>query len=93
MAKRLRLAKGLLADDEVIFISIDDNEQAQLKLLCDDIFGEKNFIGEVNRKTKSMTGDEGAGFNLQYENLIIFQKIKKKYFYTEKTKILKVIKI
>ncbi len=44
MAKRLRLAKGLLADDGVIFISIDDNEQAQLKLLCDEVFGEKNFI-------------------------------------------------
>ena len=47
MDKRLRLAKNLLSDKGVIFISIDDNEQANLKLLCDQIFGEKNFVGEV----------------------------------------------
>lgn len=47
MSKRLRIAKKLLSDKGVIFISIDDNEQAQLKLLCDDIFGEKNFVGEI----------------------------------------------
>ena len=44
MKKRLTIAKDLVTDDGVIFISIDDNEQANLKLLCDDIFGEKNFI-------------------------------------------------
>ena len=44
MEKRLRLAYDLLADDGVIFISIDDNEFAQLKLLCDEIFKENNFI-------------------------------------------------
>lgn len=45
MYSRLQLAKDLLKEDGVIFISIDDNEQANLKLLCDDIFGEENFIG------------------------------------------------
>lgn len=44
MEKRLRLAKNLLSDSGVIFISIDDNEQARLKLLCDEVFGESNFI-------------------------------------------------
>lgn len=44
MNKRLKLAKELLAADGVIFISIDDNEMAQLKLLCDQVFGEQNFI-------------------------------------------------
>lgn len=48
MNKRLRLAKQLLKDEGVIFISIDDNEVAQLKLLCDKIFGEKNFCGQFN---------------------------------------------
>lgn len=47
MNKRLRIAKRLLSDRGVIFISIDDNEQAQLKLLCDDIFGEQKFVGEI----------------------------------------------
>ncbi len=45
MEKRLKLAKNLLKDTGVIFISIDDNELAQLKLLSDEIFGENNFIG------------------------------------------------
>ncbi|WP_373778476.1 site-specific DNA-methyltransferase [Glaesserella sp.] len=44
MLPRLHLAKNLLTDDGVIFISIDDNEQAQLKLLCDEVFGEENFV-------------------------------------------------
>jgi adenine-specific DNA-methyltransferase len=47
MFSRLQLAKDLLKDDGVIFISIDDNEQANLKLLCDDIFGEENFVTEI----------------------------------------------
>lgn len=47
MNKRLKLAKNLLSERGVIFISIDDNEQAQLKLLCDEIFGEENFIAEM----------------------------------------------
>ena len=44
MAKRLNVARKLLSNDGVIFISIDKNEFAQLKLLCDDIFGEKNMV-------------------------------------------------
>ena len=44
MLPRLHLAKTLLSDDGVIFISIDDNEQAQLKILCDEVFGEENFV-------------------------------------------------
>ena len=45
MYSRLKLARNLLSNDGVIFISIDDNEQANLKKICDEIFGEKNFIG------------------------------------------------
>lgn len=47
MYPRLQLARELLTDDGVIFISIDDNEQANLKLLCDDVFGEGNFISSL----------------------------------------------
>ena len=47
MYPRLLLAKDLLRDDGVIFISIDDNEQAQLKLLCDEVFGQENFVAEL----------------------------------------------
>ena len=74
MYPRLQLAHKLLSKDGVIFISIDDNEVHNLRKICDEIFGEENFIGEIIRKTKSMTGDEKAGFNLQHENLIIYSK-------------------
>jgi adenine specific DNA methylase Mod len=47
MYPRLYIAKSLLKDDGVIFISIDDNEQAQLKLLCDEVFGEGNFVNSI----------------------------------------------
>ena len=48
MYPRLYLAKQLLRDDGVIFISIDDNEQAQLKVLCDEVFGEENFVAQMS---------------------------------------------
>lgn len=49
---RLRLARNLLADDGVIFISIDDNEQANLKKICDEVFGADNFLASFPRVTK-----------------------------------------
>ncbi len=60
MYPRLQLARDLLDDDGVIFISIDDNEQGNLKLICDDVFGEQNFAGQIavvnNLKGRKMTG-------------------------------------
>ena len=47
MLSRLKLARNLLRDDGVVFISIDDNEQANLKRMCDEVFGEDNFIANV----------------------------------------------
>ena len=60
MNKRLKLAKGLLSDKGVIFISIDDNEHAQLKLLCDEVFGCNNFITNITWQSTagSNTGNE-----------------------------------
>ena len=71
---RLLLARNLLSEDGVIFISMDDNEQANLMKICDEIFGESNYIGQVIRKTKSMTADQGNGFNMQHEVLLIYGK-------------------
>ena len=56
MYPRLLLARDLLRDDGVIFISIDDNEQAQLKLLCDEVFGAENFVANINWQ-RSKKGD------------------------------------
>lgn len=59
---RLRLARDLLTDDGVIFISIDDNEQANLKKICDEVFGESNFIGSVvwSKKRKGSFLSKGS---------------------------------
>jgi adenine-specific DNA-methyltransferase len=80
MYPRLKIAQKLLKDDGVIFVSIDDNEQANLKLLLDDVFGEGNFVIDFIRKTKSMTGDESSGVNIQHENVICFGKNKSNVF-------------
>ena len=58
---RLKLAKDLLSDDGVIFISIDDNEQENLKKICDEIFGADNFINTIALKTKASAGASGGG--------------------------------
>ena len=62
---RLKLARDLLSDDGVIFISIDDNEQANLKKICDEIFGEGNFVAQFVWDTKK------AAQGMATENLIV----------------------
>ena len=86
---RLMLARNLLSEDGVIFISIDDNEQDNLKKICDEVFGGQNFVGEIIRKTKSMTADNGNGFNLQHECLLIYAKNKTNVYLTGEEKTFK----
>ena len=78
MLPRLKLARDLLREDGVIFISIDDNEQANLKILCDEIFGEENFVADFIRKTKSTTNDAKVGLNYQHEFLLCYAKDKER---------------
>lgn len=58
MSERLEIARELLSDEGVIFISIDDNEQAQLKLLCDEVFGENNFESFIWKKKGGASNTE-----------------------------------
>ena len=74
MSKRLRIAKRLLSDRGVIFISIDDNEQAQLKILCDEIFGDNNFVGQLILKTA--TDNNPSQINIEHEYMLCFAKNK-----------------
>ncbi len=74
MYPRLYIARQLLRDDGIIFVSIDDNEIAQLRILMDEIFGEENFVGTLIRKTKSMSGSERTGLNIQHESIICYAK-------------------
>ena len=74
MYSRLKLARNLLTEDGIIFISIDENEHSNLKKICDEIFGERCFIGDIVRKTKSMTNDSSFGFNNQHDYILIYAK-------------------
>ena len=76
MYPRLRVARALLTEDGMIMISIDENESTNLKKLCDEVFGEHNFVGEIIRKTKTMTADNHNGFNTQHEVLLIYARDK-----------------
>ena len=86
MNKRLRLVKNLLKQNGVIFVSINDNEQAQLKLLMDEIFGENNFIGMLIWKNKAGGGGKQSpnvpkkeffkkeAFVIDHEYILVYAK-------------------
>ena len=74
MYPRLYIARQLLRDDGVIFISIDDNEQANLKLLCDEIFGEENFVGQIIWQKKKGGGQDSQDFAKEHEYILCYSK-------------------
>lgn len=74
---RLKLARNLLADDGVIFISIDDNEQANLKRICDEIFGEINFVANIIWQKKYRPQNDAANFSEEHDFILCFAKNKK----------------
>ena len=73
MNERLQLARKLLSDKGVIFISIDDNEQAYLKVLCDDVFGEENFVSSIPRVTKK-GGKSTDAVAKNHDYIVIYTK-------------------
>ncbi|QEY25060.1 site-specific DNA-methyltransferase [Neisseria animalis] len=78
MYPRLYVARELLKDDGVIFISIDDNEQAQLKLLCDEVFGEENFVaGFIWNNKYTVSNDTDVSY--QHEHILCYSKNKSKF--------------
>ncbi len=76
MEKRLKLAKNLLSDKGVIFISIDDNEQANLKLLCDRIFGEGNHLATIHWRKNRKPHNAGNTMSVSYEFILVYFKNK-----------------
>ncbi|MDW7667702.1 MAG: DNA methyltransferase [Bacillota bacterium] len=74
MYPRLLLARDLLKDEGVIFISIDENEHCNLKLICDEVFGEENFAGEIIWKNSSK--NDQSYISMQHEYIIAFVKNK-----------------
>ncbi len=74
MYPRLYLARNLLRDDGVIFISIDDNEAANLKLLCDEIFGAENFVGQISWEKRYTRNNDAKLFSTVVDYLLTYRK-------------------
>lgn len=79
MYSRLRLARNLLTDDGVIFISIDDNEQMNLRKVCDEILGEQNFVSHVIWKKKYGIQNDAKFFSTNHDFILIYSKNISKY--------------
>ncbi|HIT78583.1 MAG TPA: site-specific DNA-methyltransferase [Candidatus Limihabitans stercoravium] len=74
MYPRLKLARNLLTDDGVIFISIDDNEQANLKKICDEVFGEDNFVAVFPWRKRTAKSDVPFGVSQDYEWIMAYAR-------------------
>ncbi len=79
MYPRLLLARDLLRDDGVIFISIDDNEVAQLKLLCDEVFGEENFVAQIIWEKKYSPQNDAKWLSENHDYILCYAKNKEIY--------------
>ena len=75
MYPRLKVARDLLTEDGVIFVSIDENEHANLKIICDEIFGEQNLVADLVWANKKGSG-YFKHFNLKHENILCYSKNK-----------------
>lgn len=98
MYPRLKLARNLLTDDGVIFISIDDNEQSNLKKMCDEIFGEENFVTEIAWRRSDNQANIGNiarvkeyivcycknSFYFRFNKMPLTEKAKNEYRYEDK---------
>lgn len=76
MYPRLRLAANLLRDDGVIFISIDDNEVTNLRKICDEVFGEENFVGMISWFKKASPSNDAQYFSNDIEYIVVYAKQK-----------------
>ncbi|CDM89780.1 site-specific DNA-methyltransferase [Xenorhabdus bovienii] len=71
---RLYIARELLRDDGIIYISIDNHELNQLKIMCDEIFSEQNFIGNIVRATGQTTGQDSGGLGASFDYILVYTK-------------------
>lgn len=87
MYSRLLLARNLLTEDGVIFISIDDNEVQNLRKICEEVFGQSNFIANIVWKHTQQSKNDEPYFSRQYNHTLVYSKNKSlvERFYFERT--------
>ena len=83
MYPRLKLLKQLLAEEGVIFISIDDNEQANLRLICDEIFGCSNFVSNIHWRRSESQNNNATHLSTVGEHIIVYAKNKNKLIFNK----------
>lgn len=88
MKNRLEVARELLRDDGVIFVQCDDNEQAYLKVLMDEVFSKENFIANLVWRKKTGGGQTSSYFATEHEYILVFKKSKEFLINYEKKEIL-----
>ena len=74
MYPRLKLARTLLRDDGVMFISIDDNEAHNLRKLCDEVFGEENFLAHILWQKKYAVSNDDPGIAPMHDHILVYQR-------------------
>lgn len=74
MYPRLKLARNLLAEDGVIFISIDDNEVHNLRKICDEIFGEGNFVVDAVWRSKDNSNNDAKKFSIDHNHTLVYAR-------------------
>ena len=79
MYPRLRLAANLLTDDGVIFISIDDNEVMNLRRVCDEVFGEENFVANIIWEKKYAPANDAKWLSDVHDNILLYSKNKEEW--------------
>jgi adenine-specific DNA-methyltransferase len=80
MYSRLKLARNLLKDDGVIFISIDDNEQASLKRMCDEVFGDQNFVSTIVWEKRYSPQNAVKWFSEAHDFILVYAKNKLNWY-------------
>ncbi|MFH2045019.1 MAG: site-specific DNA-methyltransferase [Pseudomonadota bacterium] len=80
MLPRLKLARNLLRDDGIIFVSIDDGEIANLRKLCDEIFGEENFIANIIWHKKYTRSNDAKWFSDNHDHILCYARSKEEFF-------------
>jgi adenine-specific DNA-methyltransferase len=79
MMPRLKLLKDLLSEDGVIFISIDDNEQHRLRVLCDEIFGEDKFVVDIAWRSADSSNNDAKTFSADFNSTLVYSKSEEWY--------------
>ena len=87
MRERLELLKNLLSDDGVIFVNLDENEHAYCKVLCDEIFGRINYIGDLIWQKRKGGGNDSHFFALDHDYILVYAKNSDKKFHVEKWRV------